>query len=292
MVSGDLVNRAEPAEYDAARLFLERLMTGFGLAARQVVIVPGNHDVSWSQSEEAYQPVRRRSYGGALSEGKYIERDAGLIEVRNDDAYRKRFLAFSGLYRAIKGVDYPLAEDEQAIIDELPELGLCVLGLNSAWEIDHHFRDRASIHSGALAEALIKLGSPPPGQLRIATFHHPVHSGEDARIRDDGFLQQLAIHGFRVVLHGHVHKADSEQYRYERGDSGRRLELIAAGTFGAPTREWVPGYPLQYNLLLIDPARITVETRARAEVNGAWQPDARWRQGPGKDPLPRYFVDR
>ena len=26
----------------------------------------------------------------------------------------------------------------------------------------------------------------------------------------------------------------------------------------------------------------------------AWQPgrDARWRQGPGKDPLPRYAIDR
>ena len=64
--------------------------------------------------------------------------------------------------------------------------------------------------------------------------------------------------------------------------------LVAAGTFGAPTTEWVPGYPLQYNLLRISNDRVVVETRRREEPNGAWQPDARWLQGPGKDPLPRY----
>lgn len=72
----------------------------------------------------------------------------------------------------------------------------------------------------------------------------------------------------------------------------RQLEVVAAGTFGAPTREWVPGYPLQYNLLLIGPDAITVETRKREEVTGAWTPDARWQQGPGLDPLPRYVIPR
>lgn len=72
---------------------------------------------------------------------------------------------------------------------------MVVLGLNSAWEIDHHFRDRASIHMGALSQALLKLD--PDGRLRVAMFHHPIHSNEDARIRDASFLQQLAVAGFR-----------------------------------------------------------------------------------------------
>jgi hypothetical protein len=123
-------------------------------------------------------------------------------------------------------------------------------------------------------------------------FHHPLHGGEDSRIRETGFLQQLAVHGFELALHGHVHKADAELYRYDRAEAGRRIEIIAAGTFGAPTREWVAGYPLEYNLLLVGADKITVETRCRREINGAWEPDARWRQGPGKDPLPRYVIER
>jgi 3',5'-cyclic AMP phosphodiesterase CpdA len=292
VVSGDLVNRAEPTEYDAVRLFLEKLMNGFSLSARQVVLVPGNHDVSWSFSKEAYQPYRRARYSGKLVEGTYVDHPGGLIEVRNDDTYRRRFEPFAALYRAIKGVDYPLAYEEQGTIDDLADIGVCILGLNSAWEIDHHFKDRASIHPEALANAFSKLGPLLPDQLRIATFHHPIHSGEESRIKDAAFLQQLAVHGFRLVLHGHVHKAGNELYRYDRVEGGRRLEIVAAGTFGAPVREWVPGYPLQYNLLLVSPDKITVETRCRHEINGAWSPDARWLQGPGKDPLPRYVIER
>jgi 3',5'-cyclic AMP phosphodiesterase CpdA len=145
---------------------------------------------------------------------------------------------------------------------------------------------------GALAGALQKLPAPSPGELRIVTFHHPAHSGEDSRLRDHGFLQQLAVAGFRLILHGHVHRADAALYRYDRTASGRRIDIVTAGTFGAPVREWVPGYPLQYNLLVIRRDEIVVETRCRREVNGAWEPDARWLAGPGKDPLPRYVIER
>ena len=292
VVSGDLVNRAEPAEYDAARLFLEHLMSGFALSGRQVTLVPGNHDVSWPLAEAAYSLRKRSQQRGVLPPGTFIEHGADVLEVRDEAAYRKRFQPFADLYHLIKGVEYPLDYEDQGTFDDPPNSGLLILGLNSAWDIDHHFRDRASIHSEALARALLKLGPPSADQLRIAVFHHPIHSGEDSRIRDVGFLQQLAVAGFRVVLHGHVHKADSELYRYDRAAGGRQIEIVAAGTFGAPTHEWIPGYPLEYNLLLVAPDKIAVETRCRREVNGAWEADARWPQGPGQDPLPRYIIER
>jgi 3',5'-cyclic AMP phosphodiesterase CpdA len=290
IVSGDLVNRADPAEYDAARLFLEHLMSGFGLAARQVALVPGNHDVSWSLAEAGYSLRRRSQQRGVLPPGMFIEHGADVVEVRDEEAYRKRFQSFADLYRLVKGVEYPLDYLDQATLD-VPDPRLLILGLNSAWEIDHHFRDRASINSEALARALLKLGPPSADQLRIAAFHHPIYSGEDSRIRDAAFLQQLAVHGFSLVLHGHVHRSEAELYRYDRAIGGRQIEIVAAGTFGAPTQEWVPGYPLQYNLLLVAPDKITVETRCRSEVNGAWRPDARWLQGSSKDPLPRYVIE-
>ncbi|HEX8106878.1 MAG TPA: metallophosphoesterase, partial [Kofleriaceae bacterium] len=292
IVSGDLVNRADPAEYVAARRFLDLLMSGFALSPEQIVLVPGNHDVSWPVSEDAYRPWRRSRYPGTLAPGSYIDHEGGLIEVVDQDGHRQRFRPFADLYRATKGTEYSLAYEHQATVHQLANAGICIVGLNSAWEIDHHFRDRASIHPEALANALLEVGKPVAGQLRIAVFHHPLHGGEDSRIRDTGFLQQLAVHGFRLVLHGHVHKADSEVYRYDRTEDGRRIEIVAAGTFGAATREWVPGYPLEYNLLVVTPDKVTVETRCRREIHGAWEADARWRQGPGKDPLPRYVIDR
>jgi len=128
--------------------------------------------------------------------------------------------------------------------------------------------------------------------LKIAIWHHPVSSSGDDRITDHGFLQRLAQSGFFLGLHGHIHKADTGLYRYDsnRSLSGRKIEIISAGTFGAPIRQWTPGYPLQYNLIRLDEDRLVVETRARTEPNGAWRPDAIWTQGPGQDPLPRYDI--
>jgi 3',5'-cyclic AMP phosphodiesterase CpdA len=291
IISGDVVNRAEASEYDAARFFLEQVMKGFSLSPHQLTLVPGNHDVSWTRSKEAYQLRRKEDYRGSLTSPKIYGQNAAILEERDDELYRLRLQAFAELYRTMKGSDYPLDYAEQATLDE-PTNGLLVLGLNSVWENDHNYPNRASIHPEALAKALLKLGPPTPEQLRIAVFHHPIHSGEESRIKDAAFLQQLAAKGFRVVLHGHVHKEDAELYRYDRSEGGRRLEIVAAGTFGAPMDEWVHGYPLQYNLLRVAPDQITVETRKREEINGAWSPDARWRQGPGADPLPRYFIER
>lgn len=159
VVSGDLVNRAEPAEYDAARLFLEHLMAGFGLSARQVALMPGNHDVSWPLAESAYSLRKRSQQRGVLPPGTFIEHGADVIELRDDEAYRRRFQAFADLYRHLKGVEYPLDYLDQGTLDD-PDSGLLILGLNSAWEIDHHFRDRASIRSSTTCSWWPRTSSP------------------------------------------------------------------------------------------------------------------------------------
>ena len=110
-------------------------------------------------------------------------------------------------------------------------------------------------------------------------------------ITDHGFMKQLAKAGFRFALHGHIHKAETSFYSYDLTADGRKLNIICAGTFGAPIREWVPGYPLQYNLLKLEGNQLTVQTRRREELNGAWKPDARWLQGAGQNPLPYYEIN-
>lgn len=291
VVSGDLGNISVPEEYVAARIFLEHLMGGFGLSPRQLVLVPGNHDLSWATSQEAYTLHRRSRYRGDLREGAYVAHGNDVIEVRDEEAYRLRFQHFAELYRQLKGEEYPLGYELQATLHALPERGLLFLGLNSAWEIDHHFRARAGIHTGALARALLRISERPADLLRVAVWHHPVTGAEPDHLSDAGFLEQLALAGFRVALHGHVHRSDNHLYRYDMTPGGRRIDLIAAGTFGAPVQAWTPGYPLQYNLLVLTGRTLTVETRCREALNGAWRPDARWLQGPGQDPAPRYTID-
>ncbi|QRK09400.1 hypothetical protein JQX13_04445 [Archangium violaceum] len=187
---------------------------------------------------------------------------------------------------------YPIEPEAQFSLQHFPTLNLLVLGLNSAWEIDWFFRSRASIHRVALERALNHVRSTPEYStcLKVAVWHHPLVGAEADRITDHGFLERLAVAGFRIALHGHIHKAEKTDFHYDLSPGGRGLDIVSAGTFGAPTREWRQGVPLQYNLLRFEPGRVMVETRRREEPNGAWKPDARWTQGAGKDPLPRYFI--
>ncbi len=288
VISGDVANFSTKEEYHAAFELVDGLVKRFGLDSSRVVVVPGNHDLNWDLAEEAYPFVSRRKLPERLPEGRYIQAGKAGALVRNEDLYRQRFAHFNAhFYRKVYGGrEYPLDYAEQGILHECPDERLLFLALNSAWEIDHHYTERASINMDALARALDRLqDSKYDDWLKIAVWHHPVTGPE---MMNDEFLQLLTIHGFQICMHGHIHEAIESYHKY---DANRGLYIVGAGTFGAPTREQVPGIPLQYNLLTLNPkaCTVTVETRKREKPDGAWSADARW--GDKNNPVPRYTFE-
>ncbi len=257
-----------------------------------MILVPGNHDLNWGLAKKGYKLTEREDCPGELKEGHFIDLHDGAVRLRDGALYNKRFEPFAAFYEAVCGKPYPLAPTEQAILYSLPAQRLLVVGLNSAWELDHHFKTRASINEQALALVLDQIRAEPTYKdfLKIAVWHHPVNSSSEDRIKNHGFLERLANADFRLGPYGHIHKAQTNLYRYDLSPAGRQLELVCAGTFGAPTRELVPGYPFQYQLLRFEGRTLTVETRRREEIHGAWNPDARWTTERGKDPAPRYQI--
>jgi predicted phosphodiesterase len=293
IISGDVANQSEPKEYEAAKILLDLLCEEFHLHASQLVIVPGNHDLNWGLSERGYRPVYLDKLRNIPEEGSYIRESDKVVRLRNEEKYKERFRHFSNFYRTVKSEPYPPDHKEQGILHHIPQANLLILGLNSCWQIDHHFTSRAGVSPDAVAHALDRIRRDKSYQdcQKFAVWHHPLNSPFEDRIRDHGFMEQLAKGGFHVCMHGHLHKAEAQLYLYDRQVGGRRIHIIAAGTFGAPVKEWTPGYPLQYNLLKLSGKELIVETRRREEIDGAWKPDARWTQDSGKDPLPRYNID-
>lgn len=291
IVSGDLTSRAEPAEFEVATAFLQSLKEDFQLQPRQVILVPGNHDVSWAASRAAYTALSREEGDKRRGESNVVALDGGF-EVGDPALLMKRFAAFADFYYAVRLEPYPLDYDVQATVHPLVDQKLVVVGLNSAWSTDHHHPDRADIHPVALGRALRAIQSEPAlaDTLRIAVWHHPIQSAEDARLRDTGFLERLAQAGFRLGLHGHIHKSQEGLFRFDVSAHGRRLDLCGAGTFGAPSREWTPGFPQQYQVLEFGGEQVTVHTRRKEEPHGAWRPDARWTPARGAPPLPSYTI--
>jgi len=291
VLSGDIANFASAEEYQAASYFLFFLKQELRLSPQQIVLVPGNHDVSWAASKSAYVPVRRSEHKGPLEEGQFIDGGA-YVEIRDEAKYQRRFAAFAEFYHDVRLETYPLEYEQQATLHHFPAQRLLLLGLSSAWALDHHFTTRPSIHQAALGQALrlVRTTAAYADCLKLAVFHHPIHGDGEDRIKDSGFLERLAVEGFRIALHGHIHKAQTDSFRHDITSGGRQIYLAGAGTFGAPVREMTPGVPLQYQLLRVRGKTVTVETRRREERGGAWKPDARWLQGAGKDPLPRYEI--
>ncbi len=285
VISGDVANHSTEDEYRAAFAMVDSLVKRFGLDSSRVVVVPGNHDLNWDASEAAYPFVPKRKLPTPLPDDGYIPAGEAGALLRNDSLYRERFALFNThLYRRVyTSQDYPLDYADQIVWVERPEDRLLFLGLNSCWQLDHHFRSRASIHIGALTRALDRLqGETYAGWLKIAVWHHPVTGKE---MMNDEFMQLLEVHGFQVCLHGHIHEAIEGFHKY---DNRRGIRIVGAGTFGAPAREQVTGIPLQYNLLTFDPRKgeLTVQTRKKEKPNGAWSADARW--GDKNDPKPSY----
>ena len=172
------------------------------------------------------------------------------------------------------------------MILERPDDKMLFLALNSCWQIDHHFQQRAGINMDALTRAIDRLQDGKYANwLKIAVWHHPV-TGKG--MMNNEFLELLSVHKFQICMHGHIHEAIADLFRYDL----RGIHIVGAGTFGAPAEEQVPGIPLQYNLLTFDPdARtITVNTRKKEKPDGAWSADARWGEDKN-NPKPFYVFD-
>jgi HEAT repeat protein/3',5'-cyclic AMP phosphodiesterase CpdA len=295
IISGDIANFASPSEYDAAQQFLQTICKNFQLQPDQITVVPGNHDISWTTTDweqaddVAYRnKLRRQCSPNELKPEMFIEEGTSTVWVRDPDKYQHRFANFSNFYQTIKNQPYPLTYDQQYTFTAFPNHNLLILGLNSAWELDHYFKDRASIHPEALSNALDELRqSDYEHYLKVAVWHHPLNSPWNDRIKDEDFMERLAIAGFKIFLHGHIHKNKKSFYEY---DAERGLYGICAGTFGAPTKELDAGVPWQYHLLSLDQKQITIRSRKRTSETGVWESDACWKQGRGKTSLDYWQI--
>ncbi len=287
VLSGDIANYSTVEEYDAAFELVDKLVNRYGLNPDRVITVPGNHDLNWDLSKKSYDFVYKNEIPKSLPEGQYIHAGEAGALIRDEERYQQRFKHFSDrFYKKVYSKPYPLEYDQQAILHPCPNDKILFLALNSCWELDHHYKDRASIKSEAISHAIDQiLTGNYDDWLKIAVWHHPVTSAES--MKNVAFLEQLAVNGFQVAMHGHIHQAKNEYFKY---DTDRGLNIIGAGTFGAPAKEQVTGIPLQYNLLVLNPdnGELTVETRKKEKVDGAWSADARW--GDKENPVKNYTI--
>lgn len=276
IVSGDIVQGSNDFEkaagllaeqYKEALDFLNRLTSElFAGDKSKIVLVPGNHDISWTESKSSMLIVEEKNItesNGNLKKDilyeaikidspiKWSWSDRSFYRITDNALYEKRFSYFSDFYQEFyeQKRSYSLESNKQFDIFDLPNFGITVVGFNSCFHNDHLNR-AGSINSRCIGAVGSKLRDfNKEGRLILATWHHNTKGGPyDQDYMDNTCIQNFIADNVKIGFHGHQHKV--EVLRAENNIIDNKLMLIlSAGSLCAGPRELPPGYNQQYNLL-------------------------------------------
>jgi len=260
--SGDIAFSGKAEEYQTAtEQFFEPLLDACGLTAKQLFIVPGNHDLDRDEFEflphELTEPLAS---------------DAKVQHWLTDDRRRSYLL---GPFRSFSSFVKSYTCQEQADyvnVRRMPigEKQVALLGLNSAWMCG---RNKAQIGD----KGFVILGEPQihsvldeisDADLKIAVLHHPFDWMTEF---DCNRIENRLLQGYDFILRGHQHKPKVE---VTSGTSGNCVIIPAGASYDRRMAE-NPAYANSYNLvhLDIDTGKGTVFLRRWSDPRNKWVED-------------------
>jgi len=293
VVSGDIVygvqsshsapKDALAAQYQEAEAFLIDLADLFlGGNRDRLILVPGNHDVSYPDTLAALTPLTS-STPKSLSDGvadlfsphskhRWSWKDLQLFRLVDSDRYNHRIESFAALYtRFYKGTrTYSLAPEDQFDIFSYPSHGLVFATFNSCYNNDPLHR-AGCIHPDAIASAARKVDALRyQGYIPIAVWHHNTAGGPHSDdYMDADTLQVLIDCGFSIGLHGHQHKPTFIDERFRFG-TGRKITVISAGTLCGGFHSLPHGHDRSYNVIALDSTAFSATVHQRRMVNDSF----------------------
>lgn len=250
VITGDVAFSGKAEEYDLARKWIEeKLLRAANLTPGQLVIVPGNHDAERKKigraaaalQKDLLQSARQADVAAALAE----EGDRGVLLARHeafikfiDDlkvAGRRWELPWGGVSLDVRGTRVHVA-------------ALCSSWMSKDDE-DH----------GRLLLGLVQVNESFQGAkgagLVISAMHHPWSYFADFDRPSRAEVQRTSS----IVLHGHLHEAESiTQHRPMHGDV---LELAAGASYDSSE------FPNSYHFIKADLKAGTVEVYPRCWNN-------------------------
>jgi hypothetical protein len=277
IVSGDLIYGASAGavhaqeelkrQYAQAEDFLIGLADRFfGGDREKVVIIPGNHDVSYNDvmgsAAKIIIPTDAQTQARLVKELfspnsalRWSWNELCFYKITDHSRYLSRLRHFADTYgRFYKGQrTYSLEPDKQFAIFDFPEQSFCVAALNSCFNNDP-LRRSGAFHPVALTEICRLLRQPSrAGWLAAATWHHNLAGGPSADdYLDPQFVQILIDAGVSLGFHGHQHLPECFDERYRIGPSPRKMTIISASTLCAEPKNLKPGVPRSYNIVEVD----------------------------------------
>jgi 3',5'-cyclic AMP phosphodiesterase CpdA len=240
IITGDVTTRGAPAGFQQ----LPDLLGALGTAlpdAEHIVVVPGNHDVTWGTepgSEERYsaflEGVRAAGYVTPLLDG---------IDYTGDDPASDANPLLTGpdfIVAAVNSADMcgviePFQGDAAAEFARLTAAG------DISEELQDQIRrartyDMPRISHRQLAALAGMIDRVPPGLVRIVALHHhlvPVREEEEVKpfeaiVNLGAFNAFLGETGIDLVVHGHKHFPKVQTLALTGADDERRFAVLAS----------------------------------------------------------------
>lgn len=262
-VTGDIAEESKPEEYILADSFIGGIAAHLGIDRRYVVMVPGNHDVSW----ELCRKARLRA--------KSENREFNLPYFPKFGNYRKFFNSFYEKIEFPPEVP-PYKFSKKLFVNFLfPEEKIVFCGLNScvdeSEERPHHGRVTVEQFRRAISE--IENIDPERKLLRVVLIHHNYQRGsydDNWNLIDKDILHpHLISHNVHIILHGHQHKPFF--------DANAKPLLLATGSAGLDS-ETIPELSRRYQVVQVNRKYIRVypfrfdDVEIGLNGKGAWVP--------------------
>lgn len=281
IVSGDLIQGAGlgsadsdaeiAAQYVEADDFLRRLAVEFlDEDLRRVVVVPGNHDVSWNRAKDAMAPANSCPDGIAR---RSLEPESGVrwswasqqaFEIVDGEAYESRLDPFRNFRAALYAqVDpNPLAYGDDIVFFDYPDLDLAVVGFAS-WHGNDCYCEVGEIDPHLVVKSR-ELLQQSTASIAVAVWHHSLVGGPRAHdYMDQRVTHQLIDFGFSLGLHGHQHYPGAAPYEL-RLPNLTSMAVVGAGSLAVGDSELPMGERRQFNVVVLEPQEETITVHVRA----------------------------
>lgn len=255
IISGDLTWQADPHEFSNALHFLKKMKSYFGLSNKQIIIVPGNHDIEW------------------------IDED-GNIDSNAELNYYNFYHSFYNVF--------PEASFMRIGKFKIDNRVICIIGLNSC-----RLESKANAGFGYVGneqinkmQQYLSINEEDIDVACVICHHHllPVNYIEEISIDDkkvslmldaELVIRSLLANKVKVIIHGHQHQPYYSQIKRIIPDfidqNGRRtmldakLSVIGGGSCGVKQSKINVIGRNTYNIMYFnDKNELSIRTRIRS----------------------------
>jgi predicted phosphodiesterase len=260
--SGDIAFSGKAKEYQSAiEQFFEPLLDACGLTAKQLFIVPGNHDLDRDKFELLPHDLTK-----PLASESAVQ--SWLTDDRRRSHLLEPFQAFSSFVKDYTGQEQ--ADYANVRRMSIGDIQVALLGLNSAWMCG---RNKAQIGD----KGFIIVGEPQiysvldeisDADLKVAVLHHPFDWLTEF---DCNRIETRLLEGCDFILRGHQHKPKVE---VTSGTSGNCVIIPAGASYDRRMAD-NPFYVNSYNFvhLDLDTGKGTVFLRRWSDPRNEWIED-------------------